>query len=98
MDESLLMMEWNGGFLATKIRPRDRIGRPRARIDSSQPEHNSTSVTVSADRLAPLAGAQGPPGRQADRVLDELDRAVAEDDIDATRVVARRRGDPIRGV
>src|SRR5204863_4529631 len=38
-----------------------------------------------------VASTQGPPGLQADRVLDEFHRAIAEGDVHATRVVTGRR-------
>src|SRR5262249_25957562 len=46
------------------------------------------SVRVGADDLAAVAGAQIPPGLDVDRALEELDTAVAEQDVAAAGVVA----------
>src|SRR4051812_25231797 len=46
------------------------------------------SVAVRGDHLAAAPGAQGPPGRLPDGILDEPDRAVGHADVDAARVVA----------
>src|SRR5262249_5656640 len=39
-------------------------------------------ITIGAHHLAPVPGPQRPPGRVADRVLDELHGAVTEEHID----------------
>jgi hypothetical protein len=48
------------------------------------------SELVGADDLAPLGGAQRPPGEQVDRVLDELHGAVAHRDVHPAGVPASR--------
>src|SRR5262249_857278 len=64
-----------------------RAGRPPA------------SKAVGAGNLAVRPGAQAPPGHPVDRVLDELDVAVAEADVDAARVgAAGRVGEPVARV
>src|SRR5262245_5816049 len=45
------------------------------------------SVLIGADDLAAGLGGDGPPGRQRDGILDELDGAVEEADVHAARVV-----------
>ena len=52
--------------------------------------HRGISIAVRRDDLAPSAGSHEPPGLQADRVLDEMDRAVHERDVDAAGVIAGR--------
>src|SRR5262249_2335827 len=49
------------------------------------------SVGVGGDDLALRARAEGPDRGQADGILEEPDRAVAEDDVAAARVVAAER-------
>src|SRR4051812_11588556 len=51
--------------------------------------------SIRADHLAARAGAQGPPGLEVDAVLDELDGAVGEADVDASRVITRGRDDTL---
>src|SRR5205814_10416440 len=51
----------------------------------------SRSVLVGRDDLTAGLGADGPPHGQADRLLDELDMAVAETDVDAAGVAAAGR-------
>src|SRR5690242_5685693 len=46
------------------------------------------SILVGPDDLATGPRADGPPRRCADAILDELDRAVAEQDVDPAGVVA----------
>ena len=46
-------------------------------------------VTIGADDLAAIAGAEGPPGQPRDAVLDEPDAAVGHQDVRPARVVAR---------
>src|SRR5690349_16990444 len=54
-----------------------------------------TSIGICADDLAAADGSQGAPGQPLDGAPDEPDGAVAEEGVDAARVVAAR-GD--RGV
>src|SRR5262245_7142692 len=51
----------------------------------------SCSERIAADDLAPLGGAQSPPGREADRVLDVPDAPVSHPDVDASGMPAPRR-------
>src|SRR5262249_38520178 len=58
----------------------------------------STSIRVGADDLAPGPRTQCEPRRRVDRVLDEMDRAVAERRVDPAGVIAPRRAMPARDV
>src|SRR4051812_1407990 len=55
--------------------------RPRARWRGG-------SILITGDHLAAAHGAQGLPRGQADAVLEEVDRAVAEEPVHAPRVAA----------
>src|SRR5262245_45052612 len=54
------------------------------------------SIRVRADHLTLGAGPDGPPGLEADGVLDEPDRTVGHAHVDTSRVEARRRAAPDR--
>ena len=78
---------------------RDPVDHPRDDSRSVIRGHPA-SEGIAADDLTAGAGPEGPPGRNGDRVLDELDRAIGEGDMDAPGVVARRRdrrADPAPG-
>src|SRR5262245_9892870 len=49
------------------------------------------SIGVARDDLAAVLGAQGPPGHQIDRILDEPHAAVAECHVHASTVITPRR-------
>src|SRR3954447_4587878 len=57
---------------------RELILRPRSPTTSRV----APSVRVRRDDLAPVAGAEGPPGLRADRILDRADRVVAHQQVD----------------
>ena len=66
----------------------------RARLQPRIPRISRSahlSIGVGADDLAALAGPDGPPDEQVDRVLHETDGAVAEDDVHAAGVPAAER-------
>ena len=67
---------WTSGGIS-KSNPPPGPGRP--------------SVGIGADDLAPVAAPEPLPGRDVDRVLDELDVSVAEQRVDAPGVVAPGR-------
>src|SRR5438309_471198 len=50
------------------------------------------SPSIIPDRVAGADGPERLPGRKVDVVRNEVDRAVAEDRIDTTRVSAAREG------
>src|SRR3954466_12998622 len=68
-------------------------GRPGLASGGTPTGEGSGSESVGADDLASGPGPEGPPSRQVDRILDELDGAVCEGDVNPARVVARRGGD-----
>src|SRR5439155_1282633 len=70
-------VEWEGDSDSACIGPTE-----------PQPIRSVRSILVGGEDLAPSAGAQEPPGLEADRVLDEVDRAIHERDVHAAGVVA----------
>ena len=54
------------------------------------------SETIGRDDFAAAARPQGPPARPVDRLLDEMDRAVQEQDVHASRVMTGRGIDHAR--
>src|SRR5215210_7673356 len=84
-----------------RVRWADRSAWPSpASVRTSDPTKGrepgvSGSIVIGADHLTAIARAQRPPGLEVDRVLDEPDRAVAEECIDAAGVEAPRRDDAV---
>src|SRR5262245_3453591 len=78
---------------------RGRIPQPHPTITARAQEGlaisgaDDPSVLVAGDHLAPVLGAERPPDSEVDRVLDEPDAAVGEQDVDAPRVAAPRGGE-----
>src|SRR5436305_300147 len=98
----------SGPALADVLAPATRsdgLGRatcPRARPDPSRFEGSDlaqaidgegpTSVRVGADDLALIPGRERPVGGHVDRVLEEMDRPVDEEEVPAARVKAAEGG------
>jgi hypothetical protein len=74
-------MAWNLGW----VEPRFLAARP-----TRHPPRRTTSILIRADHFAAIDRAELDPGHGADRVLDEVHRAVAEEGIDPARMPAPR--------
>ncbi len=68
-------------------RPTARRGDMPPRREGECPLCVGLSEGIGADDFAAGLGGEGPPGRQRDGILDELDRPVEEPDIHAAGVV-----------
>ncbi len=100
------------GDLPVRLQAQHRAGLPGRRdrdavclrVPRDHPRGDAGQVgrleRIRADDLLAGAGPDRPPGLEVDRILDELHRAVAEGDVDAAGMVARRRdrrSDPAPG-
>src|SRR4051794_6350889 len=72
----------------------------RRPLPTPRPHHveSTGSIAAGVDDLAAGLGPDGTPGKDADAVLDELDRAVAEDHVHATGVERRGRDLAVVGI
>ena len=58
------------------------------RFPDLRPRHASRSIRIRADHLTPGNGAKAVPGDRVHRILDEVDAAVGEQNVDAAGVFA----------
>ena len=86
----------------TRVRGPCADGRDHA-CDATTPKNHVLthrihfSIRVRADDLAARDSGDGLPGGDVDRVLDEVDAAVDEQDVDAARMTAPRRPPAVIG-
>src|SRR5262245_1439513 len=62
-------------------------GDGRGRLTNQHNKHIYTSERIARDDFTPVAGDECPENHEVDRLLEELDRAVTHEDVEAPRKV-----------